>query len=263
MKILITGAAGQLANFTIDYIKEFAPEVELFGLVRTAEQARKLEERGVTPKLGDYSNKTSLVSAFTDMDRVLFISVPNHELQVNVVEAAKEAEVPYIAYTSINGIEYIKGGLEVNHRATEKLIKESGIKHTFLRNSWYLEMEEVPLKAAIATGNYYYLSEGKISYATRQEYAEAARVIISEEFFPEVLELGRTAFTHVELAHALEEATGKKLNIMQVNVEKYNENLSPFGASGFESFMQQYVAAGNNGESDVVATDMELSLIHI
>ena len=146
--------------------------------------------------MGDFADKLSLVNAFAGMERLLFISIPQANLQGNVVAAAKEVGIDFIAYTSINGIDYPKNGLEYNHRQTEALIAESGIKHTFLRNSWYLEMELGSFKAAVETGKYDYLSQGKISYATRQEYAEAAARVIATAAFGEVVELGRDAFTH-------------------------------------------------------------------
>lgn len=263
MNIMITGATGQLANYAIEYVQEFNPEANIYGLVRKQEQVEQLAQRGLNVRIGDYADKESLIKAFKDIDRLLFISVPQSDLQINVVEAAKASDISYIAYTSINGIEYTKNGLEINHRYTERLINESGIPHTFLRNSWYLAMEEGSIKAAIETGNYYYLSDGKISYATRKEYAEAAaRVITSEDKMPEIVELGRTAFTHKDLAQAIEKARGQKLNIQKVDKATYDKHLSQYSAMNIESLMQQYVAEGNNGEADVVDTDFVNILGH-
>lgn len=260
---MITGATGQLANYAIEYVQAFNPEANIYGLVRKQEQVEQLAQRGLNVRIGDYADQESLIKAFKDIDRLLFISVPQSDLQINVVEAAKASDISYIAYTSINGIEYTKNGLEINHRYTERLINESGIPHTFLRNSWYLAMEEGSIKAAIETGNYYYLSDGKISYATRKEYAEAAaRVITSEDKMPEIVELGRTAFTHKDLAQAIEKARGQKLNIQKVDKATYDKHLSQYSAMNIESLMQQYVAEGNNGEADVVDTDFVNILGH-
>ncbi|HAR7074413.1 TPA: isoflavone reductase [Staphylococcus aureus] len=263
MNIMITGATGQLANYAIEYVQAFNPEANIYGLVRKQEQVEQLAQRGLNVRIGDYADQESLIKAFKDIDRLLFISVPQSDLQINVVEAAKASDISYIAYTSINGIEYTKNGLEINHRYTERLINESGIPHTFIRNSWYLAMEEGSIKAAIETGNYYYLSDGKISYATRKEYAEAAaRVITSEDKMPEIVELGRTAFTHKDLAQAIEKARGQKLNIQKVDKATYDKHLSQYSAMNIESLMQQYVAEGNNGEADVVDTDFVNILGH-
>ena len=262
MNILITGATGQLGHFAIDYLKAFMPQAHLYGLARTPEAAARLEARGVTARIADYADKARLLQAFEGIERLLFISIPQANLQANVVAMAKVANIKFIAYTSINGIDYPKNGLEYNHRQTEALIAESGIAHTFLRNSWYLEMELGPFKAALTTGKYDYLSRGKISYATRQEYAEAAASVIANASFGEVVELGRNAFTHLDLARALEVATGQSLEVTPVDAETYKSDLAPFVKTDFELAMQEYVQNGNNGEDVVTQTDFETVLGH-
>ena len=59
----------------------------------------------------------------------------------NVVEAAKNAGVGYVAYTSFPKASESDNWLAADHKLTEKLLKESGLKHSFLRNNWYLENE--------------------------------------------------------------------------------------------------------------------------
>lgn len=85
--------------------------------------------------MGDFADKKSLVSAFAGMERLLFILSPQANLQENVVATARKVEISFIAYMSINGIDYPKNDLEYKCRQTEALIAESGIKYTFLRNS--------------------------------------------------------------------------------------------------------------------------------
>lgn len=264
MNIFITGATGRLANYVIDYLKEFTPQANLYGLVRSANSpaTKSLIDRGVTVRVGDYADRPSLIKAFTGMDRLLFISFPNAALSANVVAAAQSAGIKFIAYTSINGINYKKTGLELNHRQTEKLIRESGISHTFLRNSWYLEMELGPFTAALATNKYFYLSNGLISYATRREYAEAAARVMASADYPEILELGRKAVTPATIGHSLEKATGKQLDIEQVTADVYQQWLAPYSKYGFEINMAKYVQRGNNGEDQVTPTDFERTVGH-
>ena len=99
-------------------------------------------------RIGDFSDKASLVKAFEGINKLLFVSVPYLGIQKNVVEAAKECSVSFIAYTSIFGVNYPKFGLEINHRETEQWIKESGIPYTILRNNWYIDLDEGLLHAA-------------------------------------------------------------------------------------------------------------------
>lgn len=265
MKILVTGAAGGYGHYAIDHVKQFAPDAEVYGLVRKADDAAVLESKGIHAKLGDYADKSSLVKAFEGIDRLLFVSVPVHELQINVVEAAKEAGVKYIAYTGIADPQYSKFTLEINHAQTEKLIQESGIPHTFLRNNWYTELIADFAKAAATTGKFpYFAGEGKISFALKREYAEAGARVITGEGYPEILTFAGTPVTFAELGAAVAEAAGKEIDIYPVSQEAFASEFKPGEISDLGMMLgtnyQQYALAGNNGEADLTPTDLEATL---
>lgn len=66
------------------------------------------------------------------------------EQHLRAVQAAKEAGVKHLAYTSlvkaiINQQTGEEAPLAMEHRTTEKAIFESGIAYTILRNSFYAE----------------------------------------------------------------------------------------------------------------------------
>ncbi|OUM60296.1 hypothetical protein PIROE2DRAFT_63223 [Piromyces sp. E2] len=241
--IMVTGAAGQYGSMAIDYIKKLNPEVKLFGLVHSPTKAESVKAKGVEVRIGDFSDKASLIKAFQ-------------------VDAAKECGIQYIAYTSINGVDTPKFGLEINHGQTEQWIKESGIPYTFLRNSWYVDLDEGILYAAKNTGRFLYTtSDGKISYGLRREYAEAGAKVILKENNPPVYNFSRTAFTYPELGKAVEEALGKKLEMAEVTMEEFEKYLDeakvrPFGKS-ISKNMQSYVKGGNNGEAESTSKDFE------
>lgn len=81
MKIMVTGAAGNYGSLAIDYIKQFAPDTELYGLIHDPSKASALEAKGVNVRVADYADKSSLVKAFEGIDRLLFVSVPVTDLQ--------------------------------------------------------------------------------------------------------------------------------------------------------------------------------------
>ncbi|ORX86049.1 NAD(P)-binding protein [Anaeromyces robustus] len=235
--IIVTGATGHYGSLAIDFIKKFNPE-------------------GVEPRIGDFSDKNSLIEAFKGMNRLLFVSVPYKNIQKNVVEAAKECGISYIVYTSIFGAEYSKFGLEINHKQTEQWIKESGIPYTILRNNWYIDLEEGLLHATKNTGSFLYTTkENKLSFALRREYAEVgARVILKEDnfYYNKIINLARTPFTYPELGKMVEEALGKKIEIKEVSMDEFQKyleeaNVTQQGKSVSLS-MQTYVKNGNNGE---------------
>ena len=267
MKIMVTGAAGGYGHYAVDYVKEFAPEAEVYGLVRNADDAAKLEAKGIHARIADYADKGSLARAFEGIERLLFVSVPVHGLQVNVVEAAKEAGVGFIAYTSLHDPQYAKFGLEVNHRQTELLIKEAGIPHTFLRNCWYLEMAAPLAATAMKTGRYpYYAGDALVSWALKRELAEAGAKVITGEGFDEVLELGTTPVSYREIGEAAQTLTDKSIEIMAVTKDEFNSLMVDSGIDQVGLMLggayQDYAIAGNNGEAESTPDVFEKVLGH-
>ena len=267
MKIMVTGAAGGYGHTAVKFVKKFAPDAEVYGLVRNSDDAAALEAKGIHACIGDYADKASLVKAFEGIDRLLFVSVSVHELQINVVEAAKEAGIKYIAYTSLADPQYSKFTLEINHRQTEQLIKESGIAHTFLRDNWYTELIADFVKACIKTGRFpYFATEGKVAFALRREYAEAGARVITGEGYPEILTFAGTPVTFSELAEVAEVAGGKKLDVKVVTREEFEtafaeDEISPLGRMLSTNY-QDYALAGNNGEADLSPKELEEVLGH-
>ena len=267
MQIMVTGAAGGYGHYAVDYVKQFAPEAEVYGLVRNADDAAKLEAKGIHARVGDYANKASLVKAFDGIDRLLFVSVPNHALQINAVAAAKEAGVGFIAYTSLHDPQYAKFGLEINHTKTEQLIRETGIRHTFLRNCWYLEMAAPLAATAVKTGRYpYYAGDAKVSWAMKRELAEAGARVVTGEEYPEIIELAGKPVSYREIGEAAQTLTDKSIEIMPVTRDEFNSLMAVSGIDQIGLMLggayQDYALAGNNGEAESTPDAFEQLLGH-
>ncbi|KRL66853.1 hypothetical protein FC27_GL000299 [Companilactobacillus versmoldensis DSM 14857 = KCTC 3814] len=267
MNILVTGATGDYGSHALAYLKKFAPNDNLFALARSKEKAQSIKQDGVTVRLGDFSDKTSMVEALKDIDRLLFVSVPTPGIQKNVVDAAKEDNVKFIAYTSIFAPEYSQFGLEQNHSETEQWIKDSGIPYTFLRNSWYLEVNQAMFEYAQKTGKFpYFAGNGKIALTYKKDYAEAgARAVASGKFGP-VLNLSSQPLTYRELGLATQEALGKSIDIEETSESDFNKDLASAGISStwatIADTYQKYTKNGNNGQESATTADFEKALGH-
>ncbi|MEO6089846.1 MAG: NAD(P)H-binding protein, partial [Umezawaea sp.] len=133
--IVVTGATGHLGKLVVEGLLQKVPANEIVAAVRTPEKAADLAARGVQVRKADYSDPASLVEAFKGADKVLLISgsevgqrVPQHTA---VVEAAKEAGVGHLLYTSILFADTTTMLLAGEHKATEQVIRDSGIPFTF------------------------------------------------------------------------------------------------------------------------------------
>jgi NAD(P)H dehydrogenase (quinone) len=217
MTIVITGATGQLGRLVVDGLLDHGvPGENIVATGRAVERLQHLTDRGVAVRAVDYAEPATLDAAFAGAERVLFISgseagqrIPQHR---NVIDAARRAGVGQLAYTGIANVDTSKMLLANEHRTTEQLIRESGLPFTFLRNSWYTENYLAQLPTYLATGAILgSAGEGRVSAATRAEYAAAAvQVLRTDGHLGRAYELGGdTAFTLAELAATVSAAAGR------------------------------------------------------
>ncbi|MDI9872518.1 SDR family oxidoreductase [Flectobacillus roseus] len=237
MKIGITAATGQLGKLVVESLKQKVASENIVVLVRTPEKASDL---GVEAKAFDYSNKATQVEALKDIDTLLLISgseVGQREVQhANVIASAKEAGVKKIVYTSLLHADTSTLSLAVEHVATEKNLKESGLTYTILRNGWYTENYTGSIGGALAGGAFIgSAGDGKIASAARIDFAEAAATVLATEGHDgKVYELaGDTAYTLTDLAAEISAQTGKAIPFANLPEAEYAKILTSFGLPEF------------------------------
>jgi NAD(P)H dehydrogenase (quinone) len=215
MSIVITGANGLLGRLVIaDLLARGVPADEITGVVRSPEKGADL---GVRLHIADYDRPETFEGAFAAGDRALLISgsepgrrVPQHQA---VIDAAAAAGVAQLAYTSVFGGPDAWFALADDHRATEQLIVDSGLPHTFLRNNWYSEMYTGDVAGIVARGAVANAVEAgsRIATAPRKDFAAAAAAVLTRDVERNAAyELsGDTAWTFGEFAAELSRQSGK------------------------------------------------------
>lgn len=232
-RFFVTGATGELGRRVVAALAQRVDPASIVAIVRDPERAKALLAPGVGVRVGDYAAPETLASAFDGAERLLLISsnavgqrVPQHR---NVIEAARRAGVSRLAYTSLLHAKTSSLGLADEHRQTEALIAESGLAHTLLRNGWYTENYAASIPSALKHGALIGAAgDGRISAATRQDYAEAAAVALldDEAGQREVLELaGDEAFTLAEFAAELSRQAGRDLPYIDMSEADYRAAL--------------------------------------
>ncbi|MBS0855818.1 MULTISPECIES: SDR family oxidoreductase [unclassified Tatumella] len=184
--IAITGATGQLGRKIIHQLLKTLPASELIALVRGPAAAAPQLPAGITLREADYNRAETLAPALKGAEKLLFISsseIGQREVQHGaVIDAAKQAGVKFIAYTSLLHADSSPLGLAAEHRATEALLARSGIDYALLRNGWYSENYAASIAPALSHHAFIGAAgEGKISSASRQDYAEAAAKVITDD----------------------------------------------------------------------------------
>lgn len=187
-KIAITGVSGKLGRqIAAELLKtKTIPADHLVGIVRNPEKAADLAALGLILKRGDYSNFASLAAAFQGIDVLMFISntdiTHREEQHNNVVDAAKQAGVGRVVYTSV-----VQSGnddlLSLSHANTESYIQASGLPYTFLRNNFYMESYVVEVEIAMNKGAYRSPTGGNAGLAlvNRTDIARAAAAVLTGE----------------------------------------------------------------------------------
>ena len=150
-RIIISGASGQVGGLVVEALlaRGVQPE-DLILVSRSPERLERYAALGASTRFGDFLQPESLEAAYEGGDRMLLISLNSSnpdprvpaqrvELQQTAINAAIEAGVEHIVYTSIVDADNSVSPIAVWHRATEADLRESGVTWTALRNQWYAD----------------------------------------------------------------------------------------------------------------------------
>nr|WP_199044531.1 SDR family oxidoreductase [Glycomyces salinus] len=231
--IVVTGATGHLGQHVVEGLLEKVPADQVAVVVRNAEKAAPLAERGVEVRVADYSDPQTLKAAFKQDEKVLLISgseigrrVPQHTA---VIDAAKEAGVALLAYTSILGGPDADFELAREHQGTEAYLVDSGLPYTLLRNGWYHENYTEALGQAVEAGGILTsAAEGaRVASASRADYAAAAIAVLTGTGHENrAYELsGDDAWSFEEYATAVSKRLGREIPVSRVPAETHKEIL--------------------------------------
>jgi len=231
-KYAITGSTGHFGQNALKELVKLVPATDIIALARNTKKAKDMVPTGVEVRPGDYTDVDQLTESLKGIDRLLFISsqpggpVARLTQHQNLVKAAKNAGVGYIAYTSFPHADSATVSLASDHKETEKLIKESGMKYSFLRNNWYLENDAAGLKEAAKGNDFIYSAgDGKAGWALESEYSEAAAKVLATQDTKDVYEFAGDSRTYAQLA---KEVTGN-FKVSSLTDTEYSKLLKDSG----------------------------------
>lgn len=253
MKIAVTGATGQLGSLVLEQLKQKVSSSDIIALARTPEKAEDLD---IEVRAFDYSQTETLAPALEGVDHLLLISssevgqrAAQHE---NVIQAAKKAGVKWIIYTSLLHADQSSLSLAGEHLATEKMLAESGIPFTILRNGWYTENYTASIPGALAGGAFLgSAGEGKISSAAREDFAAAAvAVLTGEGHVGKTYELaGDEAYTLKDFAAEISKQSGKNIPYNNLPEAEFAKILESFGLpKGFAAALASWDTGAGQGD---------------
>jgi NAD(P)H dehydrogenase (quinone) len=251
----ISGASGRLGQIVVRQLHDLHGDQGIVALIRDADKSATLRAAGADVRPFDYDRPDQLAAMLDGVDKLLLISgnaVGERERQHRaVIEAARDAGVGLIAYTSVLRASETTLSIATEHRATEAVLAEVGVPYVLLRHGWYCENFVFRIRAAIATGTLPTCAgEGRISAASRDDFSEAAVAILTspEDQAGRVYELaGSSSFTFHDLAADASSICGRSIDVVQMTPGELAAALIEIGIPE--------VAAGLIAKSDIGARE--------
>lgn len=268
--ILITGATGHLGNAVANLLLKKTDRSGVAVLARNPDKAGALKDQGVEIRRGDYDDYNSLVTSFRGIEKLYFVSgndVKKRGLQhENVINAAKEAGIKYVVYTSFqrkNETETSPLGIIAKaHIDTEKTLKNSGISYTILMHNIYSDMLPLFMGENVLDTKTIFVpaGDGKTAYASRTDMAEAAVNILTgtghENRSYEIS--GNEALSFGDIAALLAELSGKEITYVSPSKEEFISEMKKYGLPDQAiATTVSFAEAMKQGELDSPGQDLE------
>ncbi|SFZ91783.1 NAD(P)H dehydrogenase (quinone) [Flaviramulus basaltis] len=270
MRILVTGATGNLGSSVIETLLKYLKPTEISALVRTVDDISQLESKKINVFKGNYDDVISLEKAMINVDSVLLISASDEGNRIkqhrNVIDSAKKVGVKNIAYTSraMRNRETLAHQLMEEHFLTEDYIKSCGLNYVIFRNTLYMDVLPIFIgKHVFESGIFQPAGHGKVTYALRKEMGEAmANVLVKEGFKNKTYKFtNNEAYSFYDIATLLTELSGIKVNYTPVDKLTFQEKMRPTGIP--ESMLQKVIEFNTdikNGQEDEITNNLEEKL---
>ena len=271
MRLVITGASGQLGRRAAELVLARAAPADLILTTRTPAVLAEFAARGVSVRRADFADPSTLRAAFSGGERLLLVSATDlsrrtaqHEA---AIDAAKAAGVRHVTYTS--GLKPAPPNPAVvapSHFATEQALARSGLEWTILRNSLYADYQLPEAQRALETGVLVHnRGRGTVAYVAREDCAAvAAAVLLQRGHGGAVYEItGSESFDAAALVRLYAELGGRAISERALDDEAFVASLVGdassddhlrYGAELVASFGRSIRDGYMNSRTDAVAT---------
>jgi NAD(P)H dehydrogenase (quinone) len=270
MKILVTGATGQLGGAVVRHLLKHTAAGDISVLVRDPGKAMEFKAAGVNIQTGDYDNLDSLAKAMQGIQKILLIPGTDEEKRLqqhkNVIDAATEAGVPFMAYASrcLRDPETLVNQLMQGHFQTENYLKDSGMTYAIFQNILY--MDTIPNfvgEAVWDAGINLPVGQGQVSFALRQDMGEAmANALLEQAGESKIYQLtGNKLYSFGDIADTLTELSGK--NIDYTGIDKADFELILKGKGLPDLIIRRitgFLSDIANGQENTITDDLETLL---
>jgi len=241
--ILVTGASGNIGREVVKQLLIAAPAVSIKAAVHSGKNLKKVKDDDddrIEAIPIDYNDPDTLREALKNVDKLFLLTpdVPNaSDLAVNAVTEAKKAGIRHIVKQSVMGadLEADVGTMRL-HRQVEEIIEQSGIQFTFLRPNEFMQNFVNFHSPSIKENNAFYIpmEDAKVSLVDVRDIAAVAVKSLIEEYKHKnktYLITGPEALSYHQVAEVLSNATGRKINYVNISDEDARRAMKEIGMS--------------------------------
>ncbi len=262
MTTIVTGATGSFGRMVTEQLLTQLHPAELILTTRNPSALAPLAARGVRVRYADFDKPETLAPAFEGGDRMLLISTLSVGRRAgqhrNAIEAAVNAGVKHIAYTSSSGASADNPAIVISdHMQTEAVLRQSGIAFTLLRNALYAEVPVIQIAPrAVKAGKWITsAAEGQIPFVAKADcVACAARVLTSGGHENKTYEItGAELRSYRDAARIASELTHKPLEYVVVSDEEMLAFLIEAGVPRHYHEGLNTPGVGTSSASDIVS----------
>lgn len=258
--IAVTGATGSVGGAVAHLLAEAGLEQRL--VVRSPERAPSL--RGAQVVQATYRDGAAAEAALAGVDVLFMVSAAESADRVDehrtFIDAAARAGVRHVVYTSFLGAAPdAVFTLARDHWYTEEHLRASGMEHTVLRDSFYLDF--LPMLAGedgVIRGP---AGQGRLGAVARADVARVAAAVLQDPaaHAGQTYDLtGREALSIPEAIEVIREVTGRVLRYVDETVPEAYESRRVYDAPDWEvhAWVSTYTAIAQ-GQLEKVTDTVE------
>jgi NAD(P)H dehydrogenase (quinone) len=238
--IIVTGATGQLGHAVVTKLVSLVPVDQVAVSVRNIENASSLHALGVRVRQGDFDDARSLRNSFEGASQILLVSsnarsyggdpLVQHRTAIDAAKAVGARRIVYTSHMAASHTSLFPP--QRDHIATEEMLQQSGLAWTALRHGFYLSSGIAMMGNAIETGVLEAPADGKFSWATHPDLAEADALILANEGRydgPTPPLVGPESLDFADLAAIASELTGKPIERRIIRDDQLRSNMATRG----------------------------------
>ncbi|MEU5839217.1 SDR family oxidoreductase [Streptomyces diacarni] len=253
--IAVTGSTGALGSLVAHQLahRGIAPRL----LARTPSKAPGLPLAEV--RQFDYDDQSASAEALDGAEVLFMVSAPEGpqrmDLHRSFVDAASKAGVKHVVYTSFSAAApEAQFTLAREHYATEQYLEDSGMRWTFLRDSFYQDlMPHLAGQDGVIRGP---AGEGRFVPVARADVARAAAAVLADpaEHASATYELtGPQSLDLADVARILSEAGDQRIVFHNETIDEAYASRAAFEAPDWQldAWVSTYTAIASNAMSKV------------